>query len=44
VDDLVIQKLRKRLSAEEKKQLLEDLPFAPEWVRGHLRAIAKEGS
>lgn len=44
VDDLVIQKLRKRLSALEKKQLLEDLPFAPEWVRTHLRGIAKEGA
>jgi hypothetical protein len=42
VDDVVIQKLRKRLRADEKKQLLEDLPFAPEWVRTHLRSIAKE--
>jgi hypothetical protein len=42
VDDAVIQKLRKKLTVEDKKELLEDLPFAPEWVRTHLRAIAKE--
>jgi hypothetical protein len=40
----VIVKLSKRLSAEEKKQLLEDLPYAPAWVRTHLREIAKGDS
>lgn len=42
VDGDVIGKLRKKLSAQEKEQLLEDLPYAPVWVRAHLRAIAKE--
>lgn len=42
VDEAVVQKLRNKLSVADKKELLEDLPFAPEWVRTHLRAIAKE--
>ncbi len=44
VDDAVIQALRRKLSAEDKKQLLTDLGYAPGWVRPHLRAIAEGGS
>lgn len=42
VREAVIRKVKKRLSSEEKKQLLEDLPLAPEWVKKHLRSIARE--
>lgn len=44
VDDPVLQSLKRKLSAEDKKQLLEDLGYAPAWVRAHLRAIAKGDS
>jgi hypothetical protein len=44
VGETVIQTLRRKLSAEDKKQLLADLGFAPGWVRAHLRAIAEGGS
>lgn len=44
VDDAVIQALRRKLGAEDKKQLLTDLGYAPGWVRPHLRAIAEGGS
>lgn len=44
VDDAVIQSLRHKLRADDKKQLLEDLGSAPAWVRAHLRTIAKEDS
>lgn len=43
VDEVVIGRLRKKLSAEEKKELLQDLTYSPVWVRAHLRVIAKEG-
>jgi hypothetical protein len=44
VNQEVIEKLSKRISAEEKKQLLDDLPYAPVWVRTHLREIASTDS
>jgi hypothetical protein len=44
VDDLVLQSLKRNLSAKDKKQLLEDLAYAPAWVRAHLRVIAKGNS
>jgi hypothetical protein len=44
VDDSVIQTLQQKLSAEDKKQLLADLGYAPGWVRAHLRAIAEGGA
>lgn len=44
IDDTVIQTLKRKLSASDKKQLLDDLGYAPAWVRTHLRAIAKGGS
>lgn len=44
VDGAVIQMLRRKLHADDKKQLLQDLGFSPAWVRAHLRAIAKADS
>lgn len=44
VDDTVVQALKRKLSADDKKQLLQDLAYAPAWVRAHLRAIAKGDS
>jgi len=44
VDGAVIQMLRRKLHADDKKQLLQDLGYAPAWVRAHLRAIAKADS
>jgi len=44
VDGVVIQTLGRKLRANDKKQLLEDLGYAPAWVRAHLRAIAKGDS
>ena len=44
VDGAVIQVLRRKLHADDKKQLLQDLGYAPAWVRAHLRAIAKADS
>jgi hypothetical protein len=39
-----IEHLRKVLSAEDKKQLLADLPNAPAWLHPQLRAIVAEGA
>jgi hypothetical protein len=44
IDGRVIEKLRHRLSAEEKARLLRDLRYAPAWIGPHLRAIAEAGS
>lgn len=44
VDDSMIQTLQRKLSAEDKKQLLADIGYAPGWVRAHLRAIAEGGA
>jgi hypothetical protein len=41
VDDSVIRSLRRKLSADDKRQLMKDIAFAPAWVGVHLRAIAK---
>jgi hypothetical protein len=41
VDDETIAKLRRRLTAAEKKQLLADVRFAPAWVAKHMREIAE---
>lgn len=41
VNTAIIKKMKRKLSANDKKQLLDDLGFAPAWVRTHLRAIAK---
>jgi hypothetical protein len=39
-----IAHLRRTLSAEDRKQLLVDLPSAPVWLHPFLRAIATEGA
>ncbi len=39
-----IAHLRNILSAEDRRQLLTDLPSAPAWLHPYLRAIAAEGS
>jgi len=44
VDDTVIGTLRQKLSADDKKQLLKDITFAPAWVGDHLRTIAHGNS
>ena len=41
IDDKIIQKLRQRLSAKDKKQLLTDLRHAPVWVATVMRQIAE---
>lgn len=41
VSDELIRALKDRLSAHEKKQLIEDMVFAPAWARIHLRAITE---
>jgi len=40
-DDALVARLRKRLSAEDKQVLLEDLRFAPEWIAAIMRRIAE---
>jgi hypothetical protein len=40
IDENVISKLRERLGENEKKQLLKDIHFAPEWMQKHLRPVA----
>ena len=32
IDDMMINKLKRRLSVEDKKQLVSDLRYAPAWV------------
>lgn len=39
-----IAHLRKTLSAEDRRQLLADLPSAPAWLHPHLRAIGAKAS
>jgi hypothetical protein len=39
-----ITHLRKTLSAEDRRQLLTDLPSAPGWLHPYLRAIAAKAS
>jgi hypothetical protein len=41
IDGKMIQKLKQRLSAKDKKQLLSDLRHAPAWVAMVMRAIAE---
>ena len=40
VDNAVIDHLRKRLSEDDKRQLLHDLTFAPAWIATEMRRIA----
>lgn len=43
VDDRVISILRNRLAANDKAQLLKDIPYAPIWIAQVIRAIAGKG-
>lgn len=40
VDDVTVKKLRQRLSDQDKRQILNDLRYAPAWVADILRKIA----
>lgn len=40
VDDAVVVALRRRLSGDEKQQLLKDLIYAPSWVANIMRQVA----
>jgi hypothetical protein len=40
VDGSVIAKLRGRLDAQEKRQLIEDIPLVPEWIGEVFRKVA----
>lgn len=42
VDDRVVDALRSRLSAEDKRQLLRDLRLAPAWVADVMRRVTEE--
>jgi hypothetical protein len=42
VNESMIESLKQRLSRREKKQLLDDMVYAPAWVMAHLRVIAGE--
>lgn len=44
VDEAVIRMLQRKLSSNDKKQLLKDIASAPAWVGTHLRAIAQGNS
>ena len=41
IDDLIIQKLQKRLATKDRKQLLAGLRHAPVWVANVMRKIAE---
>jgi hypothetical protein len=40
VDDAVVANLQKRLTANDKKQLLKDIRYAPAWIAAILRRLA----
>ncbi len=40
VDDAVVARLQKRLSSDDKKQLLKDVRYAPAWIVAILRRVA----
>jgi hypothetical protein len=40
VDDAVVARLQRRLSADDKKQLLKDIRYAPAWIAAILRRVA----
>ena len=43
IDNRVMSILMKRLSAKDKAQLLEDIPYAPIWIAQFIRTIAGKG-
>lgn len=42
VDDTIIGILKRKLSADDKNQLLKDIAFAPAWIGAYFRIIAQE--
>lgn len=42
VDDSVLQTLDRRLSEDDKRQLIKDLQYAPSWIADIMRNIAKK--
>jgi hypothetical protein len=42
IDESTINILRKRLSGEEKKQLLQDIRYAPAWIANIFRRVAQQ--
>jgi cytochrome c551/c552 len=40
-DQSVIKKLKRRISDDDKKQLIKDLKYAPAWIADIMRTIAK---
>jgi len=40
VDDSTVARLRKRLSSDDRKQLLRDIRYAPAWIAAILRRVA----
>jgi hypothetical protein len=41
VDDAVVRSLQRRLTDDEKKQLVNDLPYAQAWIASFMRQIAE---
>jgi len=41
VDESVIEKLRVRLTREDKEQLVRDIPLVPEWIEKVFRQLAQ---
>lgn len=41
VDDSTVVQLRKRISDDDKKQLLNDIRYAPAWIAAIMRRVAK---
>lgn len=39
IDDMIINKLKRRLSVEDKKQLVSDLRYAPAWIEKVVRRL-----
>lgn len=44
VDDAIVEKLRERLTEDDKKQLLRDIPLVPAWVGETFRRVAEPGT
>jgi hypothetical protein len=42
VDDVVVEKLRTRLSPDDKRRLLRDVPLAPAWIADIMRRVASD--
>lgn len=41
VDDDIVARLKKRLTDDDRKQLLQDIRYAPAWIAAILRRVAK---